>query len=48
MILDRINKNLKLAINDDFFKEDTPKVVEHGSLRLKTNFAARNGCLKKF
>lgn len=49
MILDKINKNLKLAINDDFFKEDTPKVVEHGSLRLKTNFAARNGgCLKKF
>ena len=49
MILERINKNLKLAINDDFFKEDSPKAVEHGSLRLKTNFAARNGgCLKKF
>ena len=51
-ILDRINRNLKLAENlkfenfgpdfsEKWFRERTPKVVEHGSLRQKTNF--KNG-----
>ena len=43
-ILDKINRNLKLAVGDDFFLEKrVPKVVEFGSLRQKTNFGARNG-----
>ena len=41
-ILDKINRNLKMAVNDDFFMENCSKVVEYGSLRQKTNFGARN------